>query len=76
MENTPTVNVEQLQEELQIEKDRTDLYRERWVAQLNINEGLELRLKLAERQNAMIAHHLTPLTSGAAMNAALGETPQ
>ena len=67
------ITVEQLQNELQIEKDRTDLYRERWVAQLNLNEGLELRLKLSERQNAMIAQHLTPQTSGAAMTAALGD---
>lgn len=64
------MTVEQLQEELQIEKDRTDLYRERWVTQLNVNEGLELRLKLAERQNT--ANHF----NREADNTAIGETSQ
>lgn len=51
----------ELQNSLQIEKDRVELFKQRWIDQINLNEAIQLQLVAYERQISCQQLLSTPL---------------
>jgi hypothetical protein len=65
--------IEALRLSHQLELDRVEVFKQRWIDQININEGLELQIKNLQRQiRDFSSNQSMYLTSDAAVSAAIG----
>jgi|VirMetMinimDraft_7_1064189.scaffolds.fasta_scaffold377824_1 hypothetical protein len=64
--------IESLQLNLQTQNDRVEIFKERWIEQVNINEALELKVRTLERQINLLVNQSNPLNIDAALNVAQG----